>query len=664
MPPLLDKLLVANRGEIACRIISTARRLGIPTVAVFSEADRDARHLRLADEGVAIGPAAAEHSYLDVERIVEACRQSGAGAVHPGYGFLAENADFCERIEAEGITFVGPPAAAIRALGDKTTAKRLAEQAGVRVIPGSRLVPDDDAAVAAAEEIGYPVILKAASGGGGKGMRVAWDHDQLLESTGPCRAEARGSFGDDRVFLEKYIVRPRHIEFQVLGDAYGEVVHLWERECSIQRRHQKVIEEAPSPFLDQVTRDAMGAQAVALAKAAGYRSAGTVEFIVDEDGAFYFLEMNTRIQVEHPVTEMITGLDLVEAMIRVAAGERLPLTQAQVRRDGWALECRINAEDPFHNFLPSIGRLVRYVPPLEAPGQVRVDTGVDEGDTIGPMYDSLMAKLVTHAATRDEAVASMRAALDGFVVRGVATNIAFQAALLRHPRFVDGDFHTGFMAEEYPDGFDATDMPHVDKALLVAVAAFVHRARIDRQASVSGQLPGHELKVSGEWTVVIDGERNPVSVRRVRGGYAVTLEGRSLEIVSDWRMGQPLLSGTCNGSPFCVQVELIGLKYRLTHSGTQSDVRVMTARATELLLRMPEKSRSDLADVLLSPMPGLLRTLSVTEGQQVRAGESLAVVEAMKMENTLRADRDCRIRRLLVQAGDSVTVGQPLMEFE
>jgi len=450
----------------------------------------------------------------------------------------------------------------------------------------------------------------------------------------------------------------------VLGDSFGEVIHLWERECSIQRRLQKVIAEAPSPFLDQKTREAMGTQAVALAKAAGYQSAGTVEFVVDRDGAFYFLEMNTRIQVEHPVTEMITGIDLVEAMLRLAAGERLPVTQAQVARDGWALECRINAEDPFHNFLPSIGRLVRYLPPAETPGRVRVDTGVEEGDSISPYYDSLVAKLVTHAATRDEAVVSMRTALDHFVVRGVATNIAFQAALLRHPRFASGDFHTGFMAEEYPDGFDATDMPHVDKALLVAVAAFVHRARIDRQASVSGQLPGHELKVAEEWTVVIDGERHPVSVTQVRGGYAVASEGRSLEIVAGWRLGQPLLCGSCNGSPFCVQVEHIGLNYRLTHSGTQTDVRVMTARATELLLRMPEKPPRDLSNVLLSPMPGLLSSLAVMEGQNVVAGESLAVVEAMKMENVLRADRDCLVARLLVRPGDSVAVGQPLMEFE
>ena len=661
---MFDKILIANRGEIACRVIRTARRLGIATVAVFSEADRDALHLRLADEGVPIGPAPAGLSYLDVDRIVEACRLTGATAVHPCYGFLAENAGFCERLEAEGLTFIGPPAAAIRAMGDKIAAKQLAERAGLAVIPGSQLVAGgDEPALAAAEQIGYPVMLKAAAGGGGKGMRVAWNPDQLLESLGPCRDEARNSFGDDRVFLEKYIVDPRHIEFQVLADAHGGVVHLWERECSIQRRHQKVIEEAPSPFLDQATREEMGAQAVALAKAAGYRSAGTVEFVVDGDGAFYFLEMNTRIQVEHPVTEMITGLDLVEAMIRVAAGEPLPFRQEDVRRDGWALECRINAEDPFHNFLPSVGRLVRYLPPAEVDGHVRVDTGVEEGDTVTSHYDSLIAKLITHEETRAATVASMRAALDRFVVRGVATTIAFQAALLRHPRFTSGDFHTGFMAQEYPDGFDATDMPHVDKALLIAVAALVHRTRIDRQASVSGQLPGHELKVAEEWTVVLDGERHPVAVVPARGGYIVTHEGRAMKLVSAWRLGQPLLSGACDGTPFCIQIEHVGMKYRLTHSGTQADVRVMSARATELLLRMPEKPPRDLSGVLLSPMPGVLIRVDVAEGQQVHTGEPLAVVEAMKMENVLRAERDCLVSRLLLTPGDNVAVGQPIMEF-
>ena len=661
---VIDKILIANRGEIACRVIRTARRLGIATVAVFSEADRDALHRRLADTAVAIGPAPAGRSYLDIDRIVDACRYTGATAVHPGYGFLAENAGFCERLEAEGITFIGPTAASIRVMGDKIASKRLAEQAGISVIPGSQLaVTDAEAACHAADEIGYPVMVKAAAGGGGRGMRLASNRDELLEVFGPCRDEARGSFGDDRLFLEKLIVGARHIEIQVLGDLHGDVVHLWERECSLQRRHQKLIEEAPSPFLDQQTREAMAAQAVALAKAVGYRSAGTVEFVVDKEGAFYFLEMNTRIQVEHPVTEMVTGLDLVEATIRIAAGEPLAFTQADISLDGWAIECRINAEDPSHDFLPSVGRILRYLPPLEVPGRVRIDTGVEEGDRVSPYYDSLITKVIVHEASRTDAVSSMRAALDGFLVRGVATNIGFQAALLRHPRVAGGDYHTGFVAEEYPDGFDATDDRGVDKSLFIGVAAFVHRSRIDRQASVEGQLPGHELKVSAEWTVVLDGERHPVLVRPAAGGYAVTYNGRDMLITSGWRLGQPLLCGTCNGSEFCIQVEHTGLKYRLSCGGTQADVRIMTARATELLLRMPEKPRHDLSGLLLSPMPGLLTSLAVEEGQEVRSGQPLAVVEAMKMENMIRADRDCTITRLLVAPGDSVAVGQPLMEL-
>jgi len=661
---MFDKILIANRGEIACRVMRTARRLGIATVAVFSEADRNALHLQFADEVVGIGPAHSRESYLAIDNIVDACLKTGATAVHPGYGFLAENPEFCERLEREGIKFIGPTADSMRTMGDKIAAKTLAREAGLDVIPGSDIVPEsEDAACRVAAELGYPVMLKAAAGGGGKGMRVARDDAQLHEAFGPCRNEARSGFGDDRVFVEKFIEEPRHVEFQVLGDAFGDVVHLWERDCSIQRRHQKVIEEAPSPCLDQGSRDAMGAQAVALAKAASYESAGTVEFVVDKDGSFFFLEMNTRIQVEHPVTEMITGLDLVEAMIRVAAGEPLSFSQADIRCDGWAIECRINAEDPFHNFLPSIGRLVRYIPPRESDGRVRVDTGVAEGGRVSPNYDSLIAKVITHDSTRDGAVAMMRRALDQFVVRGVETNIAFQAALLRHKRYVGGDFTTGFMAEEYPSGFNAADMPHVDKSLLVAVAAFVHRSRIDRQASVSGQLPGHELKVAEEWTVVLNGERYPVTVRPLTGGYLVIDDEHSSEIVSGWRLGEPLLCGACNGRPFCVQVEHIGQMFRLTHGGTQSDVRVMTARTTELLQRMPEKPERDLSRFLLSPMPGLVTRLEVDEGQSVRVGDSLLVIEAMKMENVLRADRDCVVDRLLVEPGDSVAVGQRVMEF-
>ena len=662
---MFDRILIANRGEIACRVMRTARRLGIATVAVFSEADRNALHLQFADEVIGIGPAPPRESYLAMDEIVRACLKTGATAVHPGYGFLAENAEFCERLEREGITFIGPKAHSIRMMGDKIAAKMLAREAGVNVIPGSDIVPEDsDAACRIGAELGYPVILKAVAGGGGKGVRVARDDVQLREAFVACRNEAQSSFGDDRVFVEKLIEEPRHIEFQVLGDAFGHVVHLWERDCSIQRRHQKVIEEAPAPFLDRHSRDAMGAQSVALAKAAGYQSAGTVEFVVDRDGSFYFLEMNTRIQVEHPVTEMITGVDLVEAMIRVAAGEPLPFSQEDIRCDGWAVECRINAEDPFHNFLPSIGRLVRYIPPRESEGRVRVDTGVAEGGMISPHYDSMIAKVITHDVTREGAVAMMRQALDQFVVRGVETNIAFQAALLRHSRFIAGDFHTGFMAEEYPSGFDAADMPHVDKSLLVAVAAFVHRSRIDRQASVSGQLPGHELKVAEGWTVVLNGERYPVTVRPMDGGYVVLDAQHSSEIVAGWRLGQPLFCGARNGNTFCVQVEHIGQMYRLTHGGTQTDVSVMNERTTELLLCVPQKPERDLSRFLLSPMPGLVTLIQVVEGQSLRVGEPLLVIEAMKMENVLRADRDCVIDRLLVSPGDSVAVGQRVMEFK
>ena len=661
---MFDKILVANRGEIACRVMRTAHRLGIATVAVFSEADRNALHLQFADEVVGIGPARSRDSYLSIDRIVDACLKTGATAVHPGYGFLAENAELCERLEREGITFIGPKADSIRVMGDKIAAKTLALEAGVNVIPGSSIVPEsEDAACRVAAKVGYPVMLKAAAGGGGKGMRMAQDDAQLREAFAACRHEAQSSFGDERVFVERFIQEPRHIEFQVLGDAFGQVVHLWERDCSIQRRHQKVIEEAPSPCLDSLSRDAMGAQSVALAKVAGYQSAGTVEFVVDKDGSFYFLEMNTRIQVEHPVTEMITGIDLVEAMIRVAAGEPLPFSQADIRCDGWAIECRINAEDPFHNFLPSVGRLVRYIPPHESEGALRVDSGVAEGGRVSPHYDSMIAKVITHDATRDGAVQMMRRALDQFVVRGVETNIAFKAALLRHERFVAGDFHTGFMAEEYPDGFNAADMPHADASLLVAVAAFVHRARIDRQASVSGQLPGHELKVAEEWTVVLNGAKRPVTVRPVRGGYAVVDDGKSSEIVSGWRLGEPLFCGARNGEPFCIQVEHLGQRYRLTHGGTRSDLRVMTARTTELLERMPVKPERDLSRFLLSPMPGLVTLLEVAEGQAVRVGDPLLVIEAMKMENVLRADHDCVIDRLLVEPGDNLAVGQRVMEF-
>ncbi|GAB4438701.1 MAG: acetyl/propionyl/methylcrotonyl-CoA carboxylase subunit alpha [Rhodocyclaceae bacterium] len=661
---MFDKILIANRGEIACRVIRSARRMGIRTVAVYSEADRRARHVELADEAVPIGAAPSRESYLRAERIIEACRLTGAQALHPGYGFLSENAAFCETLEREGIVFIGPKAQAMRAMGDKISSKKLALAAGVSTIPGH-----DDAietaadAVRIAAGIGYPVMIKASAGGGGKGLRIARDDAQCAQGWESCRNEARNAFGDERVFIEKYVEQPRHIEIQVLADAHGNLVYLWERECSIQRRHQKVLEEAPSPFLDGKIRRAMGEQAVALARAVGYQSAGTVEFVVGRDRSFYFLEMNTRLQVEHPVTEMITGLDLVEWMIRVAAGERLPFAQSDIRLDGWAIECRINAEDPLRNFLPSTGRLVRYLPPAEAQGAVRVDTGVCAGGEIPVHYDPMIAKLIAHGANRDQAIARMRDALNAFVIRGVSSNIAFQAALMQHPRFLAGDFDTGFMAEEYPEGFSTAALAHEDPLLLAAVAAFARRRYIDRAVRTSGQLPGHERKVGNDWVVLMGERRFALVLVPIAGGYAVAHEGQTCELKSDWRMGEILFRGTWNGEPVCLQVERLGLRFRVCHWGTQADMMVMTSRAAHLLSLMPEKPAADLSKFLLSPMPGLLTELSVAAGQEVKAGDKLAAIEAMKMENILRADRDCTVAEVLARPGDSLAVDQPIVRF-
>jgi propionyl-CoA carboxylase alpha chain len=660
---MFKKILIANRGEIACRVIKTARRMGIRTVAVYSEADRDALHVELADEAVCIGPPPSKESYLVADGIIAACRQSGAQAVHPGYGFLAENATFARRLEKEGIVFIGPQADAIAAMGDKIASKKLARQAGVNTIPGhDEAVGTPEQAVEVARKIGYPVMIKASAGGGGKGLRVAYDDKQTCDGFASCRAEAASAFGDDRVFVEKFIEEPRHIEIQVLGDAHGNCVYLWERECSIQRRHQKVIEEAPSPFLDEKTRKAMGEQAVALARAVNYRSAGTVEFVVGKDRSFYFLEMNTRLQVEHPVTEMITGLDLVEWMIRIAAGEKLPFSQKDIRRDGWAIECRINAEDPLRNFLPSTGRLTRYIPPAESDG-VRVDTGVYEGGEISMYYDSMIAKLIAHGATREQAIARMRDALNAFVIRGVASNIAFQAALMQHPRFLSGQFTTHFIAEEYPKGFSAESLVHEDPLLLAAVAAFARRRYIDRAVRTSGQLRGHERKVGNEWTVLMGDRKFALTLTPIGGGYTVVHDGQTCELRSNWRLGEPIFRGTWNGEPVCLQIERLGLKYRVTHWGTQADMMVMTGRAAELLALMPEKPKPDLSKFLLSPMPGLLTEIPLAPGQEVKAGDKLAVIEAMKMENVLRADQDCVVAEVLARQGDSLAVDQPIVRF-
>jgi propionyl-CoA carboxylase alpha chain len=662
---MFEKILIANRGEIACRVIKTARRLGILTVAVCSEADRDARHVGLADEAVCIGPPPSRESYLVIDNILAACKQTGAEAVHPGYGFLSENEEFSRRLEEEGVVFIGPKHESVAAMGDKIASKRLARKASVNTIPGNNeAVETPDQAVAIAREIGYPVMIKASAGGGGKGLRVARDDREAREGFASCRAEAKNAFGDDRVFLEKFVEEPRHIEIQVLGDAHGNVVHLWERECSLQRRHQKVLEEAPSPFLDDATRRAMGEQAVALARAVRYQSAGTVEFVVGKDRRFYFLEMNTRLQVEHPVTEMITGLDLVELMIRVAAGEKLPFTQEQVRRDGWALECRINAEDPFRGFLPSTGRLVRYLPPEEAGGAVRVDTGVAEGGEIPVYYDSMIAKLITHGPTRDAAIARMRDALNAFVIRGISSNLAFQAALIQHPRFVAGDFTTGFIAEEFPNGFHPSSLDHKEPVLLAAVAAYARRRYIDRAVRITGQLKGHGRRVGANWVVLMRGRKFPLGLSLVAGGADVTYESRTYALRTTWRLGDVLLRGTWDGEPICLQIERVGLGYRLCHWGSQVDALVMTARAAELLALMPEKPPPDLSRFLISPMPGLLAEVAVQVGQEVRAGETLVVIEAMKMQNVMKAERDAVVAELLARPGDSVSVDQPLLRFQ
>ena len=676
---MFTKILIANRGEIACRVIKAAKKMGIATVAVYSEADRDALHVELADEAVFIGAAASRESYLAADKIIAACKATGAQALHPGYGFLSENEAFARRVEEEGITFIGPKHYSIAAMGDKIASKKLADAAKVNTIPGWNAAIDSaERAVQIAKDIGYPVMIKASAGGGGKGLRVAHNEGEAFEGFTACRNEARNSFGDDRVFIEKFVQSPRHIEIQVLGDSFGNCVYLNERECSIQRRHQKVIEEAPSPFISEATRKAMGEQAVQLARAVKYQSAGTVEFVVGKDQSFYFLEMNTRLQVEHPVTESITGIDLVEQMLRVAAGEKLPFTQEQIPRRGWAIECRINAEDPFRGFLPSTGRLVRYLPPVQTmeaampvpeSGGVRVDTGVYEGGEIPMFYDSMIAKLIVHGANRLEAIARMREALNAFVIRGVSSNIPFQAALLAHPKFVAGDFNTGFIAEHYAHGFRAEDVPHDDPDFLPALAAAAWRRYRDRAAGISGQLAGHRVKIGEYFVVVVRGEGGKHTYLPVRiqsaAASAITIEmgSKHYAIDNDWQFGGIRAHGLCNGRPFSAQVERHGLWLRVEHNGLRIDAQVMTARAAELLRVMPFKAPPDLSKFLLSPMPGLLADISVQPGQKVMAGERLAVIEAMKMENILTATQDGTVGELLARKGESLSVDQPILSF-
>jgi propionyl-CoA carboxylase alpha chain len=666
---MFEKILIANRGEIACRVIKTARRMGIKTVAVFSDADRDALHVEMADEAVHIGPPPAAQSYLLIERIVEACRATGAQAVHPGYGFLSERAAFPQALEAAGVVFIGPNPRAIEAMGDKIESKKAANAARVSTVPGHLGVIEDPAqAVTIADEIGYPVMIKASAGGGGKGMRIAYSADEVAEGFARARSEAASSFGDDRVFVEKFIVDPRHIEIQVLGDKHGNIIYLGERECSIQRRNQKVIEEAPSPLLDAATRRLMGEQACALARAVGYDSAGTVEFVAGQDRSFFFLEMNTRLQVEHPVTEMITGIDLVEQMIRVAAGEKLSITQDDVKLNGWAVESRVYAEDPTRGFLPSTGRLVSYRPPAEGvvgDVTVRNDTGVYEGGEISIYYDPMIAKLVTHAPTRLEAIAAQAKALDAFAIEGIRHNIPFLSALMDHERWKSGRLSTGFIAEEFPDGFKPIQPEGETAHLMAAVAAAIDHKMNQRKRGVSGQLRAAEpVQFDRDRVVQLGTQRFPVVVEDMAYATVVRFgEGHSHEVSSGWRPGEPVWQGTVDGVEVALQVRPLLNGVALSHAGAAAAARVYTRREAELASLMPEKVAADTGKFLLCPMPGLVKTILVKEGQDVKVGEMLCMVEAMKMENVLRAEKDARVSKIVAKEGESLAVDAVIMEF-
>jgi propionyl-CoA carboxylase alpha chain len=659
------KILIANRGEIACRIMRTAKRMGIGTVAVYSEADQGALHVSMADEAVLIGPAASAESYLVVERILDAIKTTGADAVHPGFGFLAENADFARALESAGITFIGPSPEAIAAMGDKIESKKLANKAGVSTIPGHLgEVADAKAASRIAKEIGFPVMIKASAGGGGKGMRIARSAGEVAEGFASAQSEARSSFGDDRILLEKYVEQPRHIEIQVLADSHGNAIYLNERECSIQRRHQKVIEEAPSPFVDAAMRRAMGEQAIALAQAVDYRSAGTVEFVAGADKSFYFLEMNTRLQVEHPVTEMITGLDLVEQMIRVAAGEKLTIGQKDVALDGWSMEARVYAEDPGRGFLPSIGRLSRYLPPTES-NHVRVDSGVAEGGEISMYYDPMIAKLVTHGATRDQAIERLSHALDEFAIQGVSHNVPFLASVAANQRFREGRLTTDFIADEYGDGYDSAIVPAPARDALVAVGAFVHMRAAERASRLTGRTDDGRYRPGRAFMVALGEAETWVELAPADDGYDVAADGRTIAIrAPSWRPGDLVFRGLVDGREVAVQVVRSDREaWRLIHGGAAVDVLVRSARAAELAARMPKKEPPDLSKFLLSPMPGLVVSIAVGQGDQVKAGEELCVIDAMKMENVLRAERDGSVADLKVAPGDSLAVDQVIMTF-
>ena len=666
---MFKKILIANRGEIACRVIKSARKMGIQTVAVYSDADRNALHVQMADEAVHIGPPPANQSYIVIDKVMDAIRQTGAEAVHPGYGFLSENMKFAAALEKEGVIFVGPPSPAIEAMGDKITSKKIAMEAGVSTVPGYMgLIADADEAVKISRQIGYPVMIKASAGGGGKGMRIAWSDEEARDGFQSSKNEAASSFGDDRIFIEKFVTQPRHIEIQVLADKHGNCVYLHERECSIQRRNQKVIEEAPSPFLDAATRKAMGEQACALAKAVGYTSAGTVEFIVDGQKNFYFLEMNTRLQVEHPVTELITGVDLVEQMIRVAGGEPLPFAQDDLTINGWAIESRLYAEDPYRNFLPSIGRLTRYRPPVEAAsatGVVRNDTGVYEGGEISMYYDPMIAKLCTWAPTRAEAIEGMRNALDTFEVEGIGHNLPFCSAVMDHPRFVEGAMTTAFIAEEFPDGFSGVTLTEGRLRKVAACAAAMNRVAEIRRTRISGRLGNHERHVGDDWVVAIQGEEIAVRIAADRDGATVHFaDGAAHRVTSDWTPGQSLARLEVDGEPVVLKVDKIPAGQRIRTRGADLKVYLRTPRQAELARLMPEKLPPDTSKFLLCPMPGLIVKISVEEGQEVQEGQALATVEAMKMENILRAEKKGVVRKINAAAGASLRVDDVIMEFE
>lgn len=671
---MFKKILIANRGEIACRVMRTAKRMGISTVAVYSDADRDALHVKMADEAVHIGPPPASESYLLGDKIIEACQSTGAEAVHPGYGFLSENASFAAALEKTGIAFIGPNRVAIEEMGDKIRSKQVAGAAGVSTVPGAPdIIENAEHAARISAEIGFPVMIKASAGGGGKGMRIAWSHDEALEGFERARSEAASSFGDDRIFIEKFIENPRHIEIQVLGDKHGNVIHLNERECSIQRRNQKVIEEAPSPLLDPETRAKMGEQACALARAVGYDSAGTVEFVSGQDKSFYFLEMNTRLQVEHPVTELITGIDLVEQMIRVAAGEELSLRQSDIGIDGWAMESRIYAEDPYRNFLPSIGRLVRFQAPEEksdAISTVRVDTGVVEGGEISMFYDPMIAKLCTHASTREDANTAMAKALDDFVLDGIGHNIPFLAALIDHPRWQSRQLSTGFIAEEYPDGFEGASLDIKAAKKLALAALALELSRKDRLDHMTGRLRSHRGTMKTDWSVsigefVLDAKVNDFDANGSANLTATFTDDDTDYAVSwTWKPGAGLWRGRINGEEISVQPKNIPGGMRLAWRGITKDVRVLPTELSALNALMPIKVAPDTSKLLLCPMPGLVVSISVEVGQEVKAGQTLAVVEAMKMENVLRAERDATISVINAVAGDSLAVDAIIMEFD